>query len=122
MVSQGSAETNSSRWDSPDILIEESLGSYVDFAADYNYSNGNIYVACTPDSGKYFGPDDWGILLFRSTDHGLSWNLLHSDNYETVDNFGKEIDLVVTRNDTAYILLKLGTIEIALGVMSWKDF
>lgn len=104
LVAQGSA-TSKPLWASLDTLIEDSLGPNVDFAADYNYSNGNIYIACTPDSGTYFGPDDWGILLFRSTDHGLSWDLLYSDNYETENTLGKEIDIVVTRNDTAYILL-----------------
>jgi hypothetical protein len=104
LVSQGSVETNSPRWDSPDILIEESLGSYVDFAADYNYSNGNIYVACIPDSGTYFGPENcWGLLLFRSTDHGLSWNLLHSEIF-ALGCLGKGIDLVVTRSDTVYVI------------------
>ncbi len=104
LVAQGVVETNSPRWDSPDILIEESLGSYVDFAADYNYSNGNIYVACIPDSGTYFGPENcWGLLLFRSTDYGLSWNLLHSEIFSP-GCLGKETDLVVTRSDTAYVL------------------
>ncbi|MBN1695618.1 hypothetical protein JW879_09540 [candidate division WOR-3 bacterium] len=93
-----------SRWDSPDILIEDSLGSYVDFAVDYNYSNGNIYVACIPDSGTYFGPENcWGLLLFRSTDHGLSWDLLHSEIF-ALGCLGKGIDLVVTRSDTVYVI------------------
>jgi len=99
-------ETNSPRWDSPDILIEDSLGSYVDFAADYNYLNGNIFVACIPDSGTYFGSDAWGLRLFRSTDHGLSWNLLLEQYpYSTELSLGKEIDLVATRSDTLYALV-----------------
>lgn len=106
LVSQNSVETNSPRWDSPDILIEDSLGAYVDFAVDYNYSNGNIYVACIPDSGTYFGPDAWGLRLFRSTDHGLSWNLLLEQYpYSTELSLGKEIDLVATRSDTLYALV-----------------
>jgi hypothetical protein len=105
LVSQGSVETNSPRWDSPDILIEESLGNYVDFAADYNYSNGNIYVACIPGSGTYFGPDSMGILLFRSDDHGETWDMIFRDAYQAQYWELKEIDLVATRNDTVYVLM-----------------
>ena len=105
LVSQGSVETNNPRWDSPDILIEESLGSYVDFAADYNYSNGNIYVACIPDSGTYFGPDSMGILLFRSDDHGETWDMIFRDAYQAQYWELKEIDLVATRIDTVYVLM-----------------
>jgi hypothetical protein len=94
-----------SRWDSPDILIEDSLGPYVDFAADYNYSNGNIYVACIPDSGTYFGPDSMGILLFRSDDHGETWDMIFRDAYQAQYWELKEIDLVATRNDTVYVLM-----------------
>jgi hypothetical protein len=109
LIAQGAVTTSSSRWDSPDVLIEDSLGSYVDFAADYNYSNGYIYVACIADSGTYCGPDDWGLLLFRSTDHGESWNLLYCDSNDLSLTRGKEIDLVVTRDDTVYT------------VISWDD-
>jgi len=70
LIAPWSIGASSSRWDSPDIFIEDSLGSFVDFAADYNYTTGDIYVACIPDSGNYFGPDSIGTLLFRSTDHG----------------------------------------------------
>ncbi len=105
LVAQGAATTNNTRWDSPDILIEDSLGDYVNFAADYNYTTGDIYVACIPDSGTYFGPNYWGLLVFRSTDHGLSWDSVASQTYSTTSNMGKEIDLVVTRDDTLYALV-----------------
>ena len=104
LVSQVSAKTNNSRWDSADILIEGSLGSYAEFAADYNYSNGNIYVVCVPDSGFYFHPDSLGLLFFRSTDHGETWDMIGRDAYETEGWTAKGIDLVVTRSDTAYIV------------------
>lgn len=94
-----------SRWDSPDILIEDSLGPNAVFAADYNYSTGDIYVACLPDSGTYFGTDYWGILLFRSTNHGLSWDLICDEMYSSASSKAKDIDLVVTREDTAYALV-----------------
>jgi hypothetical protein len=109
LVAQGATPTSDSRWDSPDVLIEDSLGPFVAFAADYNYTTGDIYVACIADSGTYCGPDDWGLLLFRSTDHGESWNLLYCDSNDLYLTRGKEIDLVVTRDDTAY------------AVISWDD-
>jgi hypothetical protein len=105
LVAQDIPTTSGSRWASPDALIEDSLGSYVDFAVDYNYSNGNIYVACIPDSGTYFGPDYWGILLFRSTDHGETGDLILADAYSSSSYRGKGIDLVVTRSDTVYALV-----------------
>lgn len=104
LVAQGAAVISNSRWASPDALIEDSLGAYVDFAADYNYSNGNIYVACAVDSGAYFGPDSIGILLFRSTDHGESGGVILRDVYPAGGWELKDIDLVVTRSDTVYIL------------------
>ena len=102
--------TTDVRWDSTDVLIEDSLGEYVDFAADYNYTTGDIYVACITDAGTYCGPDNWGLLLFRSADHGESWDLLRCDSSNVSLNQGKEIDIVVTRNDTVYI------------AFSWHDF
>ena len=105
LIAPWSTEASSARWDSPDILIEDSLGSFVDFAVDYNYSNGNIYVACIPDSGTYFGPDSMGILLFRSTDHGANWDIIFRDAYQAFYWELKEIDLVATRNDTVYVLM-----------------
>jgi hypothetical protein len=99
---------NKERWDSHDVLIEDSLGTNVVFAADYNYSNGNIYVACIPDSGTYFGSNYWGLVLFRSTDHGLSWDLLASYPFissGSSGSLGKAVDLVATRADTLYVLL-----------------
>lgn len=105
LIAQGAVITGGSRWASEDALIEDSLGSYVDFAVDYNYSNGDLYIACIPDSGTYFGPDFWGILLFRSTDHGESGGLILSDAYLSADTRGKEIDLVATRSDTVYALV-----------------
>jgi len=104
LVAQDATATSNSRWASPDVLIEDSLGPYVDFAADYNYSNGDIYVACIPDSGSYFHPDSLGILLFRSTDHGETWDIIAKDVYETEGWTAKEIDLVATRSDTVYVL------------------
>jgi len=104
LIAQGPVETNGSRWELSDILIEDSLGSNVTFAADYNYSNGDIYVACVPDSGVYFHPDSLGILLFRSTDHGETWDIIARDVYETEGWTAKEIDLVATRSDTVYVL------------------
>ncbi len=105
LVAQSNVNTGNPRWASPDVLIEDSLGPYVDFAADYNYSNGNIYVACIPDSGTYFGPDSMGILLFRSTDHGETWDMIFRDAYEALYWEVKEIDLVATRDDTVYVLM-----------------
>lgn len=105
LVAQEPAQTSKPLWATSDTLIEDSLGSYVNFAADYNYSNGNIYVACIPDSGTYFGPDSMGILLFRSTDHGETWNIIFRDAYEAQYWEVKEIDLVATRNDTVYVLM-----------------
>jgi hypothetical protein len=104
LVAQPGNVTTNVRWDSTDVLIEDSLGSYVDFAADYNYTTGDIYVACIAASGTYCGPDDWGLLLFRSTDHGESWDLLYSLSESASLTEGKEIDIVVTRNDTVYIV------------------
>jgi hypothetical protein len=92
-------------WAPSDILIGDSLGPYVDFAADYNYSNGNIYVACIPDSGTYFGPDSMGILLFRSDNHGETWDMIFREAYQAQYWELKDIDLVVTRNDTVYVLM-----------------
>jgi hypothetical protein len=104
LVAQGIPATNSSRWSLPDVLIEDSLGPYVEFAADYNYTTGDIYVACVPDSGIYFHPDSLGILFFRSTDHGETWDMIGRDVYEAEGWTAKEIDLVATRSDTAYVL------------------
>ncbi|MEO0293986.1 MAG: hypothetical protein ABIN61_07185, partial [candidate division WOR-3 bacterium] len=75
LVSQ--APMSDSRWDSPDVLIEDSLGPYVAFAADYNYTTGDIYVACLVDSGYYFG-NYCGVLILRSKDHGLTWEKWNS--------------------------------------------
>jgi hypothetical protein len=101
LVAQGATPTSSSRWDSPDVLIEDSLGPFVAFAADYNYTTGDIYVACLVDSGYYFG-DYCGVLILRSQDHGLSWQKLNSAL--VLSNWDMEnIDLVVTRDDTLYI-------------------
>jgi hypothetical protein len=91
-------------WDSPDVLIESSLGAYVDFAVDYNYSNGDIYVVAIPDSGTYFGPNYWGILLFRSTNRGETWESLLSQQYNVSITRGKEVDVAVTRADTVYVV------------------
>jgi len=104
LVAQSIPYANNSRWGLPDILIENSLGPYVEFAADYNYTTGDIYVACVPDSGIYFHPDSLGILLFRSTDHGENWDMIGRDVYEAEGWKAKEIDIVATRSDTVYIL------------------
>ena len=104
LVSQGIPAANSSRWGLPDVLIEDSLGPYAEFAADYNYTTGDIYVACVPDSGVYFHPDSLGMLFFRSTDHGETWDMIGRDVYEAEGWTAKEIDIVATRSDTAYIL------------------
>jgi len=105
LIAQSKTDLDNLRWNSSDILIEESLGAYVDFAADYNYSNGNIYVACIPDSGTYFSSDSIGTLLFRSTDHGENWDLILRDVYALEDWKIKEIDIVATRSDTIYLLM-----------------
>jgi hypothetical protein len=104
LVARGAVATSGSRWASPDALIEDSLGAYVDFAADYNYSNGDLYIACIPDSGTYFGTN-WGLLVFRSTDHGDSGGVIFADAYSASSTVGKEIDLVATRSDTLYALV-----------------
>jgi len=105
LISQTSITSAEPLWNPSDVLIEDSLGTNPNFAADYNYSNGNIYVACIPDSGTYFGPDSMGILLFRSTNHGETWDTIFRDAYEAQYWEVKEIDLVVTRDDTVYVLM-----------------
>jgi hypothetical protein len=105
LVAQGVVTTSGSRWASEDALVEDSLGDYVDFAVDYNYSNGDMYVACIPDSGTYFGPDFWGLLVFHSTDHGESGGVIIADSFLAAGTIGKEIDLVATRSDTIYALV-----------------
>ncbi|MBN1695200.1 hypothetical protein JW879_07365 [candidate division WOR-3 bacterium] len=99
LVSQGVVPTSDSRWDFPDVLIEDSLGPVV-FAADYNYTTGDIYVAAGVDSGFYLG-DYPGIVIFRSQDHGLTWEEWNSKLFMTGDMKG--IDLVATRDDTLYV-------------------
>jgi hypothetical protein len=91
-------------WIPSDVLIEDSLGDYPAFACDYNYSNGNIYLVCSPDSGAYFHPDSLGYLLFRSTDHGASGELILRDVWHADGWREKDVDIVVTRSDTVYIL------------------
>ncbi len=105
LVAQGVVTTSGSRWASEDALVEDSLGDYVDFAVDYNYSNGDMYVACIPDSGTYFGPDFWGLLVFHFTDHGESGGVIIADSFLAAGTIGKEIDLVATRSDTIYALV-----------------
>jgi len=100
LVSQGVTPASDSRWDSPDVLIEDSLGPLVAFAADYNYTTGDIYVAALVDSGYYFG-DYGGVLILRSQDHGLSWQEINSRLF-LPNWYAEDIDLVVTRNDTLY--------------------
>ncbi|MBN1694434.1 hypothetical protein JW879_03425 [candidate division WOR-3 bacterium] len=102
LISQGPAETSNSRWDPSDILIEDSLGPYVAFAADYNYTTGDIYVACLVDSGYYFG-DHPGWAIFRSQDHGLNWERIFSSAFPQTDWDARDIDLVVARDDTLYV-------------------
>lgn len=103
LVSQGVTLASDSRWDSPDILIEDSLGPLAAFAADYNYTTGDIFVACAIDSGYYFG-DYGGILILRSQDHGLSWQEINSRSILPTWH-AEDIDLVVTRDDTLYTFL-----------------
>lgn len=92
------------RWtppDSGDVFIEDSLGEFVDFATDYNYSNGNIYAICLVDSGNYFGEYN-GLILFQSTDHGQTWAKIYSDSASTINYKTGDVDLVVTREDTLF--------------------
>jgi hypothetical protein len=103
LIAQGTT-TSKSRWDSPDVLIEDSLGPNIAFAADYNYTTGDIYVACAIDSGYYFG-DHPGWVIFRSQDHGLNWEKIYYVVFSATDLDQKEIDLVVTRDDTLYVSL-----------------
>jgi hypothetical protein len=100
LVAQVTTSTSGSRWDYPDVLIEDTLGPGVAFAADYNYTTGDIYVAAGVDSGFYLG-DHPGIVIFRSQDHGLTWEEWNSRLFMTGDM--KSIDLVVTRADTLYV-------------------
>ena len=104
LTAQGIPDANNSRWGLPDVLIENSLGPYVEFSADYNYTTGDIYIACAPDSGIYFHPDSLGILFFRSTDHGETWDMIGRDVYEAEGWRAKEIDIVATRSDTVFVL------------------
>ena len=98
------AQINQPLWIPSDALVEDSLGDYVAFACDYNYTNGNMYLVCSPDSGSYFHPDSLGYLLFRSTNHGASGELLLRDVWSAEGWREKDVDLVVTRSDTVYIL------------------
>lgn len=91
-------------WTPSDALVEDSLGDYPVFACDYNYTNGNMYLVCCPDSGNYFHPDSLGYLLFRSTDHGATGELILRDVWSAEGWREKDVDLVVTRSDTVYIL------------------
>ena len=103
LVAQGAAATSNFRWDYTDVLIEDSLGPYVAFAADYNYTTGDIYVAAGVDSG-YFGDGLRHCLIFRSQDHGLTWDI--SSNFQLINGWDvKNVDLVVTKNDTLYLTL-----------------
>jgi hypothetical protein len=102
LVAQGTTTTRGSRWDSPDVLIEDSLGPLVVFAADYNYTTGDMYVACAVDSGYYLG--DWpGWVFFRSKDHGLTWEKIYSSEFNGFDWEPEAIDFVVTKEDTLYV-------------------
>jgi hypothetical protein len=102
LIAQGTT-TSKSRWDSPDVLIEDTLGAYVDFAADYNYTTGDIYVAAAVDSGYYFG-DSPGWVYFRSQDHGLTWGKIYSSWFVVPpDYLVKDVDFVVARDDTLYV-------------------
>jgi hypothetical protein len=104
LVAQSDINMDKPLWVPSDPRIEDSLGDYVAFACDYNYSNGNMYLVCSPDSGSYFHPDSLGYLLFRSTDHGANGELILRDVWSAEGWREKDIDLVVTRSDTVYIL------------------
>jgi hypothetical protein len=101
LVAQSATPASGSRWDYPDVLIHDSLGPGAAFAADYNYTTGDIYVACAVDSGYYF--DDYcGVLILRSQDHGLTWEEWNSRSF--LPNWDMDdIDLVATRDDTLYV-------------------
>ena len=102
LVAQGAAPASDSRWDTPDVLIGDSLGPMVVYAADYNYTTGDIYVACAVAPGYYLG--GWpGWVFFRSKDHGLTWEKIFSYEFGQLDVESKAIDIVVTRNDTLYV-------------------
>jgi hypothetical protein len=92
--------TTDVRWDSTDVLIEDSLGSNVVFAADYNYTTGEIFAACAIDSG-YYGGDSPRYVIFLSQDHGLTWEEIYASWFSGW--VVKGVDLVATRNDTIYV-------------------
>jgi hypothetical protein len=102
LVAQGAVPASDYRWDSPDVLIEDSLGPMVSFAADYNYTTGDIYVGCMIDSGYYF-EDDAGWMIFRSQDHGSTWETIFAQPFPATWDV-RDIDIVATRNDTLYVL------------------
>ncbi len=106
LMAQSATPTSDSRWDSPDVLIEDSLGPMVVYAADYNYTTGDMYVACVVDSGYCFGILP-GWVFFRSEDHGLTWEKIYSNEFVSSDWEPRDIDLVVTRNDTLYASLHI---------------
>lgn len=86
--------------DSTDILIEDTLGAFVSFGCDYNYTTGDMYVICLVDSGYYFGSEQ-GRVVFQSTNHGLTWENIDATQYNSSAEF-KNIGLVATRGDSFY--------------------
>jgi hypothetical protein len=102
LVSQCATPASDSRWDSPDVLIGDSLGPMVVYAADYNYTTGDIYVACAVDSGYCLLANWPGWVFFRSKDHGLTWEKIFSYEFGQIDVESEAIDLVVTKDDTLY--------------------
>jgi hypothetical protein len=104
LVAQSATPASGSRWNSADVLIGDSLGPMVIYAADYNYTTGDMYIACAVDSGYYLG-DLPGWVFFRSKDHGLTWDKIYSQEFVSANWEARDIDLVVTRNDTLYVSL-----------------
>jgi hypothetical protein len=128
LVAQGASATNNSRWDYPDVLIEDSLDTYMPFAADYNYVTGDMYVACAFDSGYYLGENP-GWVAFRSQDHGLNWERIYICAFSATDLDQKDIDIVATRDDTLYVSLLFSSrdfeydlIEYYKVYLGWRFF
>jgi hypothetical protein len=127
LVAQGAATSNS-RWDYPDVFIEDSLDPYMSFAADYNYVTGDMFIACTFDSGYYLGENP-GWVAFRSQDHGLNWESMYVCAFSATDLDQKDIDIVATRDDTLYVSLLFSSknfeydlIEYYKVYLGWRFF
>jgi hypothetical protein len=78
-----------------DVLIDT---SYIyDFDGDYDEENGWMWVALAPLT-------DSVVRLYRSTDHGLSWELCYTFWHTTRSLYSK-VGVVVGRGDSNYVYI-----------------